>query len=259
MLPYNDGAVTTLPLSDFLGRQYGWTFGQFKAAEPILRGFSATPPSPLVMRYRRGFARLMAGLPDSIVAPQHALFDDNLTRTTTAASTRGMAPLFVWSLNVPRAQWPAFDTTLTDLKVRPVLAKMRNDVAALRASARMFDSTSRAISAAYLPDTAMSLFAIEAYIAAGDSLAALRTLRFALDSALATKDLSFPIATSGTVFYAAVLPRLMLQRADLAAALGQKDEARLWYGRLLELWANADAELQPTIARVRRALAALGA
>jgi tetratricopeptide (TPR) repeat protein/TolB-like protein len=258
LLSYNDGVLTTISLGDWLGRQLGWTFGQFAASEPFLRGFG-NMPSPITMRYRRAFARLMAGLPDSIGAAQQANFDDNTQRLGAASATRSGATVLAWGLNAPREKWPALDTTVQDQRAQIAVAAMRKDVAALRASAQMFDSTSRAITAAFLPDTALSLIAVEAYLAAGDSLAALRTLRFALDTALATRDLLAPISASQTVFYAAVLPRLMLQRADLAAALGHKDEARLWYGRLLELWSNADAELQPTIARVRRAVAALGA
>lgn len=53
-------------------------------------------------------------------------------------------------------------------------------------------------------------------------------------------------------------PRMMLMRADLALAAGQRDEARVWYGRVLDLWAEADAELQPTVARIRASFAALG-
>jgi eukaryotic-like serine/threonine-protein kinase len=258
MLPYNDGAPRTLSLSDWLGRQFGWTFGQFAAAEPVLRGTAPTPPSPIILRYRRAFARLMSGFPDSIGLASQAQFDDGITRATVSAVSRGAASVLAWSINAPRDKWPALDTTLSDPRMRLVAAAMRKDAAALRASARMYDSTSRAITAGLMPDTALSLVAIEAYLAAGDSLAALRTLRFTLDTALVTRELFASISGSNTVFYAAVLPRLVLQRADLAAALGQKDEARLWYGRLLELWAGADAELQPTITRVRRAVAALG-
>jgi hypothetical protein len=47
----------------------------------------------------------------------------------------------------------------------------------------------------------------------------------------------------------------MLMRADLAAGLGFPDEARTWYARVLDLWADADPELQPTVARIRAALA----
>jgi hypothetical protein len=49
----------------------------------------------------------------------------------------------------------------------------------------------------------------------------------------------------------------MLLRADLAAALGFRDESRLWYTRVLDLWAEADPELQPTVTRIRAALGAL--
>ena len=54
------------------------------------------------------------------------------------------------------------------------------------------------------------------------------------------------------------VPRMMLLRADLAAALGYPGEARTWYARMLDLWSEADAELQPTVARIRAAYTALG-
>ena len=54
------------------------------------------------------------------------------------------------------------------------------------------------------------------------------------------------------------MPRMILLRADLAMALGQRDEARTWYSRLLDLWSDADPELQPTVTRVKAALRALG-
>ena len=50
----------------------------------------------------------------------------------------------------------------------------------------------------------------------------------------------------------------MVMRADLAAALGQKDEARLWYKRFLDFWAKPDAEFQPLVERIRKSYAALG-
>jgi len=50
---------------------------------------------------------------------------------------------------------------------------------------------------------------------------------------------------------------MMLQRADLAAALGFPDEARAWYARVLDLWSDADSEFQPTVARIRAAVSRL--
>lgn len=44
----------------------------------------------------------------------------------------------------------------------------------------------------------------------------------------------------------------------MAAAAGQRDEAGKWYRRVLDLWSNADPELQPTITRIRAALGTLG-
>ncbi len=44
---------------------------------------------------------------------------------------------------------------------------------------------------------------------------------------------------------------MMMWRADLAAKLGYPDEARVWYTRMLDLWADADPELEPTVQRMR--------
>jgi hypothetical protein len=54
-----------------------------------------------------------------------------------------------------------------------------------------------------------------------------------------------------------MIPRAMLMRADLAAALGQKDEASLWYKRFLDFWQKPDAEFLPLVERVRKSYAAL--
>jgi len=51
--------------------------------------------------------------------------------------------------------------------------------------------------------------------------------------------------------------RMMRLRADLAAAAGSREEARLWYDRVIDLWANADEEMQPELHRMRAARAAL--
>jgi hypothetical protein len=83
-------------------------------------------------------------------------------------------------------------------------------------------------------------------------------VRFFVDSAMTfqsvgTGGIGGLTNVAGTAFW----PRAMLLRADLAAAAGQRDEAKKWYARVLDLWADADADLAPTIARLRSALAAL--
>lgn len=55
-----------------------------------------------------------------------------------------------------------------------------------------------------------------------------------------------------------LVPRTALLRADLAAGLGHREEARLWYQRFISLWSTAVSELQPMVERARRSLAALG-
>jgi tRNA A-37 threonylcarbamoyl transferase component Bud32 len=50
---------------------------------------------------------------------------------------------------------------------------------------------------------------------------------------------------------AAALPRAMALRAELAAARGEHDVARRWARSVLALWAGADPELAPTLARMR--------
>jgi hypothetical protein len=75
-----------------------------------------------------------------------------------------------------------------------------------------------------------------------------------LDSSIAYTTL---ILVQGNTFVQPLVPRAMVLRADLAAALGQRDEARLWYQRFLDFWANADPDFQPLVERVRKSLAAL--
>ena len=50
---------------------------------------------------------------------------------------------------------------------------------------------------------------------------------------------------------AAGFPRAMALRAELASARGDSTVARHWAQRVIQLWANADAPLQPVVARMR--------
>ena len=99
--------------------------------------------------------------------------------------------------------------------------------------------------------------AAEAWLALGDTAAALRSLRFMLDAA-STSTPYFPQQSAAfTPVY--FVPRSMLLRADLAAATGQTDEARTWYQRFIDAWSTAVPELQPTVERARQSLARLNA
>jgi len=112
--------------------------------------------------------------------------------------------------------------------------------------------------AGYAPPGESSVVAADAYLILRDSVAALRALRFFVDSAIRYMPLFSGLGDNN--FPGSPLPwvRGMLQRADLAAALGYKDEARMWYTRVLDLWAEADMDVQPTVVRIRAAVTALG-
>ena len=102
---------------------------------------------------------------------------------------------------------------------------------------------------------ATSVIGAEGALALGDTITALRLTRQFVDSVM--PGITRLTVNLGTVAGWPILlaPRMMLQRADLAAAAGQRDEARAWYSKVLSLWEQADPELQPTVSRIRAALA----
>jgi serine/threonine protein kinase/tetratricopeptide (TPR) repeat protein len=82
--------------------------------------------------------------------------------------------------------------------------------------------------------------------ASGDTVGAARQLDRALGSLPSLSALSVREAAS-----AAAAGRAMALRADIAAARGEVDERRKWARALVDLWATADAPLQPVVARMR--------
>ena len=58
---------------------------------------------------------------------------------------------------------------------------------------------------------------------------------------------------SNARFRAGIIQRL----GELYEAQGDKQKAASYYTKFVELWKNADPELQPKVAEVRRALARL--
>ncbi len=121
---------------------------------------------------------------------------------------------------------------------------------------RFLDSLSQARGRSGSDEQLTSVLAIDGALALGDSTAALRIARFAADSVLPAME-----RHSGAVGLGSpgdnlagkwlLVPRIMLQRADLAAAAGARAEARTWYARVLDLLQNADPELQSEVTRVR--------
>jgi TolB-like protein len=213
---------------------------------------------PLVLPFQRRAIRAVIGGPihDSLPALELQLFDMTRTNRGVAAATSTIAATLSYALRMPRATWPALDTAMRDPRLRPAAALSRGDTAALRRAAMVLDSLMRVNAAGGGGEVDQGLIATESFLALGDSVAALRTVRFVVDSA-ALRAVYFPAQSQGFTA-AAFMPRLMLLRADLAAAAGQRDEARTWYGRFIDLWSTATADLQPVVARARAARAALG-
>ena len=159
-----------------------------------------------------------------------------------------------YAVRVPRAWWPYRDQS-SGFRFHTGYALATGDTAYLRTTQRFIDSIAQARVRSGLDDQASLVLATEAYLAGHDSTAALRAARQFVDSIMP----GISKSSSGVGFdddwSLLLVPRMMLLRADLAAALGARDEARVWYARVLDLWAEADPELQPTVARIRAALA----
>ncbi len=217
---------------------------------------------PEAAQYQRHVARALLGLPRDSLARDEAAFFATIpvAQCDAACRVRRINLTLLYALHTPSpevATLVARDSTTSWIEAARALAA--RDTAQLRRAAVYLDTMARARAARGEVET-NSPIATDAYVALGDSMAALRMARFFVDTSMVHMSISSYFFSNGIVDAngAALWPRMMLRRADLAAAAGQRDEARVWYGRVLDLWADADAELQPTISRIRTALAALG-
>ena len=236
--------------------QFGLSFGRLTEFDSLAGGLLRQQNSPpQVWAYQRAVLRTLLGLPqDSLAHHERAYFDLLRTGRGAAAATRALPSLGV-ALRMQRDVWPALDTTVRDVRVVPAIALMSKDTSRLRAAARAVDSALHAQAAIAGADTGYTLVAAEAYLALGDSAAALSVLQFGLDTAAATSTY-FAIGQQGAGA-ANFVPRMLLMRAELAAALGSRDEARRFYQRFVGAFDKAAPELQPVVERARKALATL--
>jgi tetratricopeptide (TPR) repeat protein len=232
-------------------------YGQFNVFDSLVNlGNRGAPPSRMALS--RSFIREWAGMPsDSNAALFSSTFNEVVAAGGSAAITRQLGPplVLMWRSWLP-SQWPKLDTTVKDVRTLGAVAIQRGDTATLRRSVMAIDSLSRALASALLPDSGLAIFAAEGYLALKDSAAALNAARRWLDDILPFTPLLVGQVTGNSQLF---VPRAILLRADLAAALGFKAEARLWYQRYLDLWAKADAPAAPVLDRVRKALAGLAA
>ena len=130
------------------------------------------------------------------------------------------------------------------MRVQQVAA--RDDRAGVR---RMLDSLAETRRGMRPGGVSLDIMLQEAWLTdfAGDPRHAAERLDLAL-TALPT--LSSFIVTEPVM--AASVGRAMAYRAELAARLNDPSSAALWASRVLTLWSHADANLDPTLARMRR-------
>jgi tetratricopeptide (TPR) repeat protein len=238
---------------------YAASFGRIRELDSsMVSNMRAVNAPEVAQRYLRlTLVSAISGIPnDSLAAAERETFELGVPRGA-AFATRDITPSLSLSLRSRRTTWPALDTTVRDLRLQPAIALSLGDTARLRAAATALDSAAAALHGAGVSDTVHSLVAAEAWLVVRDTASALRSVRFALDRSTATSQY-FPQQQPSGIPPVYFVPRTMLLRADLAAATGQRDEARTWYKRFIDIWATADPALQPLVERARKALAALG-
>jgi tetratricopeptide (TPR) repeat protein/TolB-like protein len=235
---------------------YGPAFGRLAEFDSLM-AMNLRGAPPQVAPYQRMLMRLVVGVVnDSLVQAERAMFEATRAARGVTAATRSISGTLRLGLHqLNRPSWPGIDTTIKDLQLRPAIALSRGDTAALRLAAQAIDSAAHALVAIAANDSGFTAIAAEAYLALGDSAAALRILRYGLDEAAATA-VYFPLQSQGLTS-SALVPRMLLLRADLAAAAGSREEARIFYGRFIDAFSYAYEELQPLVERARKSRAAL--
>jgi tetratricopeptide (TPR) repeat protein/TolB-like protein len=265
---YDEGRQSALALGGAANRitfgnaiaGFGPAFGRLVEFDSLMIAQMRLGGAPeLLQQYQKSTLRgaLTGSFGDSVAVLERRVFDTVSAARGVAAATRSIAPTLMFALRAPRATWPAIDTTITDLRLQPAIALRSGDRARLKAAAEALDSVAATLASAGVSDSALSILAAEAHLALNDTTAALRSLRYMLDASAAST-LYFPQNSGGyaTIYF---VPRAMLLRADLASAIGQTQEARVWYQRFIDTWSTAVPELQPTVERARQSLARLSA
>ncbi len=199
----------------------------------LLAYASAGAPADSIVAYERRTEDRLAGLPASRrPATRSALLDRPAELVFDAL---GLRPAH-------RAEPPG-----PDREMLLQLSLAHGDTTLVRAS---LDSLSRAGGGSLATGEStpeMAYIHAHLLLAVGDSATAIRTLDAPLDSlaALHTATLKFfPLA--------GCLVRMMVLRAELAAAQGDVRTARSWASSVVTLWSGAEPALQPVVTRMKR-------
>lgn len=264
-------SMTAAQKTDYMRANVGMVFGPLtgrlaqsdSALGFIMKGVSNAGRGslpPLLMQYMQAGTRIGLGVSsDSMArleAPVRQQFGAGTRCTVTCPVMFQTA--FMLGLLIPRASWPVFDTTITDRRYAPAAAMGAGDTTRLRRAARMLDSVSREGAKNGLPEEGSGLVAADAYLLLRDSVAALKVLNRLADTTLVNTPIAGMVVLGSMVMNPTLWPRVLLQRGDVAAALGDRAAARASYKRFLTLWAKSDPEFKPLMDRVRKAYAASG-
>jgi tetratricopeptide (TPR) repeat protein/TolB-like protein len=241
-------------------------FGDLKSAAMAIDEFTTAQRWPRErIELTRRSPLVMLGLPAPGVDDIERRYWETLTTDSVCAAgsprcrTTALLATQAYASRAPRKWWPPYATPELGFRFGPSRALALRDTALLREAANELDAIAATRLRSVGDDQATSVIAVDAALALGDTVMAMRLTRQFVDSVMpgiTRLTTSLGYVTGWSVLLA---PRMMLQRADLAAALGNVDEARTWYTKVLDLWSDADPELQPTVARIRGALAGIGA
>ena len=253
---YFDSILVVIPAGGRAGfeAQYGLLFGRFAGFDSLLAvALSRGGAPPAVAHYQRMFTRVLLGVPPADAADREAeLFAELVKQPGCDATCRAenISLTLAMALRMPRKSWPALDPTLTRPSQVAALAVARGDTAMLRRAVRGLDSVSAVtVGIGSVEASLAPVVAAEALLMLGDSLGAYQRVSRALDSVAPV----VPIRGGAVAQLAPLLAREMLLRADLAAGLGKREDAKLWYGRFLAFWSDPDPEFRPLIDRIRKA------
>jgi len=219
---------------------------------------------PYVVGLLKQISRITVGVSgDTVAVLERVGLADAEARKPGAKCNAGclslLGPGMLFALRTPRTSWPVFGPQAdSEPRLAPALALAKNDTTQLRSAARMLDSASKSFARLGKQDDGSSVIAADAYLILNDSAAALATVRRMMDTTLMTTGLDGLLGV-GAVPAADLFPRALLLRADLEARAkdGDRALAKDLYAKFLDLWANADPEFAPLLARVRVSLAKL--
>ncbi len=243
------------------------TFGKLQPIYAVIRRLGADgkwPPERV--RYLLHVPRIVLGIPDERIAEDERAFwlvapgDSVCAAGLPSCRTSMLLPSLAYATTLPRSWWPPMSLETWGVRFEIARGLALHDKDLVMKSLSWMDSTSRADIRVQAEEGSLTAIALDGALAIGDSSRALRAARFATDTVLPhLYNSGVGAAPGGAVYYkAAMAPRLMLRRAELEAAIGSRDDTRVWYDRVLSLWSDADPEMQPTVARIRAARAALG-